>query len=221
LSNWEKKEVTIRLQASNRKLNKEFKTLAVKESFSAGKPEGFTTLQMGSRKLKELQPRVNRIDKVRSRREFEKFSNGMERLLSDNVNSDKDIAYRQHYFQAMDNVFGSKADKLRQIVEEIPTEILVEKYETDEEAGIDFFYDPLDADFKLEILEEYWGDVANDLIERGIYGIGDTVELSEKAFRANMEEQAIKDSNLQAILDKQLEKMEELRIANLNALKKG
>ena len=156
---WEKKEKAILLRSVHNVQNREYKALASRDQMSRGRSDGFSTEQMGSRRLKELKPTKDRTETVRSRTEFEKFVAGMEKKLSGKEAIADEINYRENFYKAIDNKLGSRGENLKKILDQIDIETIIDIYYIDSEGNIDFVYDEIDITMKLEILEDLWGSV--------------------------------------------------------------
>jgi hypothetical protein len=61
----------------------------------------------------------------------------------------KDL-FKENYIKALNNVYGDYASSVREIIERLPADVVVDTYYREQEASIDFHYDKIEMDFKLK-----------------------------------------------------------------------
>lgn len=156
---WEKKEVGIKMSVINATRAKELKNVEALEATSRGVPLGTTRGEMGSERLNSLKPKKYNFDEIEPGVSWEKFKVTVTKQSSAKSRQEKIDLYKQNYLQALD-AYGGYADDIKWIVEQLPSDRVVETYYTEQEADIPFVYSGVDGrhekDMTLDILRELW-----------------------------------------------------------------
>lgn len=170
VTNWEKKEISLKVAQINRERTKERKKVEQMEATSRGEPIGLKRGEMGSERLNALQPKKFNFDKIKGGKEWEKFKAGVLKQASPVYQNEKFEEYKKNYIKALETTLGGYADDIIVIIKQLPAETVVETYYREQEATINFTYDPQDAEIKADILNDIWQGVYDDYIENEIDG---------------------------------------------------
>jgi hypothetical protein len=161
VSNWEYNETVNKVRAINTiKRNERERVLQI-EATDRGKPLGLTRAEMGSQRINELKPKKFNFDKIRPGKEWEKFKQTLEKMVMPKYTEQQMAQYKYNYIQAMLNVFGNDALDLFDTIVHLDPEVFIRTYYQEEQASIDFIYDPVEQTAKLEILTEIWENAAD------------------------------------------------------------
>jgi hypothetical protein len=135
------------------------------EATSRGEKLGLKRGEMGSERLNSLRPKKFNFDKIRGGKEWEKFKASIEKMVSPEAKNERMEMYKANYLKGLENAFGEYAKDLIEMLKEIPADLFVDTFYKEQEATIEFIYDPLQMESKLNILEGIWQDVKNDYDE--------------------------------------------------------
>lgn len=149
---YEIKETSIKVATINRRKTAERK----KANVSTEKGT------MGTIANNNLLPKKFNIDKIQPH-EWDKFTESVEKQVKSTYTSDKMKAYKDNYIQALNNAFGSKADNIIDIVNNLNGETLVQMLYDNPILQIDFIYDPLEVSVKVEAIETNMLDYIENL----------------------------------------------------------
>lgn len=141
---YEKKEIEIKVRAINQRRAAELKKAA--PSTEKG--------TMGTIRENNLKPKQVNIDKIK-KSDWEKFKESVEKQSRDSYFQDKYERYKENFMKGLENTFGEKGKELQKIAEKIPAEQLTQMYYDDPILQIDFIYDPLEMDVKIEAMTEH------------------------------------------------------------------
>lgn len=141
---WERKEIGYKVAQINRHRTSERKRANVSTYKGT----------MGSIKANNLNPKKYNIDKIRPR-EWNKFVETVEKQTKSNYNYDKMVRYKENYIKGIYNVFGAKGNGIIRIVENIPPDEFTDLYYKDPVLQIDFIYDPIEVELKIESIIEH------------------------------------------------------------------
>jgi hypothetical protein len=159
VTQWEKKEVGYKVAQINRERTKERQIVERMPVTSQGKPTGLKRGEMGSERLAALQPKKYDFDKIRGGKEWEKFVDTVKKQSSEQYRQQKMEEYKENYLKGLSNVFGEYADELIGKLKDLDAETLVNKFYSEQEATIDFIYDPIELMARLETIEDIWEGV--------------------------------------------------------------
>jgi len=167
---WEKNEVSLKVANINRERTKERKKIENMDATSQGEKLGMKRGEMGSERLNELKPKKFNFDKIRGGVEWEKFKASVKKQ-SNPIERDKRIEqYKENYLKALDE-FGGYADHIKALVEQLPADVVVKTYYSEQEAIIKFVYEGIDGTQEkenvLETLEKIWSNTLKDYKEFG------------------------------------------------------
>lgn len=140
---YEKKEVGIKVRALNIRKTAERKKADVSTEKGT----------MGTIKANNLLPKKYDIDKIK-KSDWKKFKESVEKQTKDSYTSDKYERYKENFIKGIENAYGEKANNLLSIVKNIDTTTLVQMYYDNPILQIDFIYDPIELDAKIEAMEE-------------------------------------------------------------------
>lgn len=141
---WERKEIGYKVAQINRQRTIEKKRANVSTYKGT----------MGTIKANNLSPKKFNIDKMRPQ-EWDKFLETVEKQIKSNYNYDKMVRYKENYIKGLFNVFGTKGNDIAKLVENIPPEAFTDLFYNDPVLQLDFIYDPLEVDLKIESIIEH------------------------------------------------------------------
>lgn len=141
---YEKKEIEIKVRAIN------VRRAAERKRANVSTEKG----TMGTIRENNLRPKQVDINKVK-KSDWEKFKESVEKQARDSYFQDKYEHYKENFMKGLENAFGEKGKELQEIAEQIPAEQLTQMYYDDPILQIDFIYDPLEMDVKIEAMTEH------------------------------------------------------------------
>lgn len=142
---WQRKEIGYKVAQINRKRTLERKRANVSTYKGT----------MGSIQANNLNPKKYNIDKIRPQ-EWNKFIETVEKQVKSNYNYDKMVRYKENYIKGIYNVFGAKGNDIIGIVKNIPPDKFTDLFYNDPVLQIDFIYDPIEVDLKIESIIEHF-----------------------------------------------------------------
>jgi hypothetical protein len=166
ITNWEKKEVALKVAQINRERTIERKRIENMEATSRGEKLGLKRGEMGSERLNELKPKKFDFDKIRGGKEWEHYKRTVEKQSSPTAKDERMENYKENYIKGLREAFGDYANNVIDIIEGLPSDIVTQTYYSEQEATIDFFYEPQEMQFKLEILENIWQKVSDNYADK-------------------------------------------------------
>ena len=152
---WEKKEIGIQVAIINRERTRKRKMVEQEEATSRGQKLKQTRSQMNSIRMNELNKKVFNFDKIK-KSDWDKYKATVKRQSHPDFQSEADENLRQNYIKGLTDVFGD-TDETKKLIEEIenlPIKEFITKFYKEQEATIDFIYDPIEAERKFRILKE-------------------------------------------------------------------
>lgn len=141
---YEKKEIEIKVRAINARRTAERKRANVSTEKGT----------MGTIRENNLQPKQADINKIK-KSDWEKFKESVEKQSRDSYFQDKYERYKENLLKGLENAFGEKGKIIQEIAKQIPAEQLTQMYYDDPILQIDFIYDPLEMDIKIEAMTEH------------------------------------------------------------------
>jgi hypothetical protein len=142
---WERREVGYKVAQINRQRTIEKKRANVSTYKGT----------MGSIQANNLNPKKYNIDKIRPQ-EWDKFIETVEKQVKSNYNYEKMERYKENYIKGLYNVFGTKGNDILGIVENIPPDEFTDLFYNDPVLQLDFIYDPIEVDLKIESIIEHF-----------------------------------------------------------------
>ena len=141
---YEKKEISIKVRAINQRRAAELKKAA--PSTEKG--------TMGTIRENNLKPKQYDIDKIK-KSDWKKFVESVEKQSKDSYASDRYDRYKENFIKGLENAFGEKGSELIEIAKQIDAETLTQMYYDDPILQIDFIYDPLEMQVKIDAMKEH------------------------------------------------------------------
>ena len=141
---YEKKEISLKVMAINQRRAAELKKAA--PSTEKG--------TMGTIRENNLKPKQYDIDKIK-KSDWKKFVESVEKQSKDSYASDRYDRYKENFIKGLENAFGEKGSELIEIAMQIDGETLTQMYYDDPILQIDFIYDPLEMQVKIDAMEEH------------------------------------------------------------------
>jgi hypothetical protein len=158
ITSWELKEIKRKYNEAEKIKAKEREKAENMEATTQGKPIGLKRGEMGSVRMNELKPKKEfDFDKIKKGKEWDLFKERVDKASIPKNQEKKWELYKENYLKSLNTVYGDYADVVRNYVERLPAEQVVNVYYQEQEANIDFHYfDKTDEDTKIEILENIW-----------------------------------------------------------------
>lgn len=182
VTKWERKETAIKYATWNRKLSQERKKQELQEVTSQGKPTGLKRGEMGSVRMKSLSPRKFDFEKVKSKKEWDKLVARVEKNLLDTNDKDKMEMFKMNYIKGIYRVFGEHGEDIARKLKQLPASVIVDMFYKEQEASIDFIYDPIEMIARLDTIENIWNDYIEDnegMTDRDNWSVENETEMSE------------------------------------------
>lgn len=142
---WERREIGYKVAQINRQRTIERKRANVSTYKGT----------MGSIQANNLNPKKYNIDKIRPQ-EWDKFIETVEKQVKSNYSYEKMERYKENYIKGLYNVFGTKGSDIIGIVENIPPDEFTDLFYNDPVLQLDFIYDPIEVDLKIESIIEHF-----------------------------------------------------------------
>lgn len=165
VTKYEKREVGIKVAQINRDRTKERKAIENMDATSRGEKLGMKRGEMGSERLNALKPKKFNFDKIRGGKEWEKFKASIDKLSAPTARAERMEEYKANYLKGLQNAFGGYADDIIKVIEGLPADVVVETFYSEQEATIDFFYEPQEMELKLDMLNDLWAGVEENYNE--------------------------------------------------------
>jgi len=109
---------------------------------------------MGTIQANNLNPKKVDINKVK-KSDWKKFVESVEKQSKDIYQKEKYDRYKENFIKGLQNAFGEKADQLVSMVEQIDPATLTQMYYDDPIIQIDFIYDPIEMQAKIDAMTEH------------------------------------------------------------------
>lgn len=155
VTSWERKEVGIQVAIINRERTRKKKILEAEEATSRGQRLKQTRAQMNSIRMNELNKKVFNFDKIK-KSDWERYKATVKRQSHPDFQSEADRNLRENYIKGLIEVFGDTDDtnQLKEQILAMPLKEFITKFYKEQEATVDFIYDPIEAERKMKILKD-------------------------------------------------------------------
>lgn len=152
---WERKEVGIQVAIINRERTRKRKLVEEEEATSRGQKLNQKRSQMNSIRMNELNKKIFNFDKIK-KSDWDKYKATVKRQSHPDFQSEADENLRQNYIKGLKEVFGEtdETKKLIKEIEKLPIKDFITKFYKEQEATVDFIYDPIEAERKFRILKD-------------------------------------------------------------------
>lgn len=124
--------------------------------------------------INERSMNINKLEdkhfnfKNMSKKDFTYFEKTLNNELETKLEK-KNRIYRENFYKAMENNYNeNQYEKLKKVIDNISTDILVEKYYTDLNMDLDFHYDESEQQIKYEETLNAWGEIMRDNIYENV-----------------------------------------------------
>ena len=141
---WEKREVGIKVGVINRRRNRELKKMNPTTEKGT----------MGTIRENNLRPKKYDIDKIKAS-DWDMFVYGVEKQIMSGYTAQKNELYKQNFIKAVETAFSSKGTEIVEMAQSIPADILVELYYNDPVLQVEFIYNPLEMQIKIDNIVEH------------------------------------------------------------------
>lgn len=158
-SQYDIKEATIRTAVLNRKKREQLNKINEIPASSRGQPLGMTRGEMGSSEVTQYRPTKFNFNKMKPG-EFDKFVRKVDKMSNPTYFDKRDEALRENYITAIKENFGESSDT-KDLIEHIKNMDIGDfknKFYGDQEATIEFLYDPISAEYKLGVIKHIFMD---------------------------------------------------------------
>lgn len=150
---YQKRELQIKVNAINARRRAELKKAA--PSTEKG--------TMGTIRENNLLPKNADINKVK-KSDWAKYVESVEKQSKDSYSDERIESYKKNFIKGLENAFGEKGNNLKQLAMQLSGDTLMEMYYNDPVLQIDFIYDPLEMQVKIEAMEEHLQEYLNNNI---------------------------------------------------------
>lgn len=151
---YEKKEIEIKVRGINARRTAERKRANVSTEKGT----------MGTIRENNLRPKQVDINKIK-KSDWEKFKESVEKQARDSYFQGKYERYKENFMKGLENAFGEKGRELQEIATQISAERLTQMYYDDPILQIDFIYDPLEMQVKIDAMKEHLTDYLESMEE--------------------------------------------------------
>ena len=155
VTKYEKREVAYKLAAVNRRRAELMNRYSAMEIINQGKRTGRTRGEFPAQRLMELRPKKFNWARM-TRQHYEEFIKTLNKQSFDRYISESNENYKKNYIKALRSVFGKSQEGLVAKVMALSADEVIERYYADQNASIDFPYDPIELELKLEVLNKVW-----------------------------------------------------------------
>lgn len=159
---WDKRETMIKGAQLNRERTKERKIAENAEVTSRGEAIGLKRGEMGSVRMNELKTKKIDFSKIKSRTEWIKLKQSLDKQVRFDAKLEKQNLYKLNYIKALTKVTGGYGKELIEKLKQLPAEKVNEIFYREQEASIEFLYDPQEMFAILEIVNEIWDKAYNE-----------------------------------------------------------
>jgi hypothetical protein len=153
------------VQELNRERTKARTAFENLEATSRGEKLGMKRGEMGSERMNELKPKKFNFNKMRNVTEWNKYKKSLFKQTNYNAKNERLENYKENYIKGLENAFGEYAKVIIELIRELPAEKVVNSYYKEQEATIEFFYEPQAMQDKLDILYDIWQGVTDEHID--------------------------------------------------------
>jgi hypothetical protein len=99
----------------------------------------------------------------KSQKEWDKFIEALDNQVKSNYFTEKLDQYKQNYIKAIENVYGYSGQELIDIIQSIDSYDVFMDGINDPTLFIDFIYDKIEADIKLEYIIDGWNEIIDSI----------------------------------------------------------
>lgn len=150
---YQKREIQIKVNAINARKRAELKKAA--PSTEKG--------TMGTIRENNLLPKNADINKVR-KSDWAKYVESVEKQSKDSYSDERIERYKENYLKGLETAFGEKGNRIKQLVSQLSGDVLMDMYYNDPVLQLDFIYDPLEMEVRIEAMEEHLQEYLNNNI---------------------------------------------------------
>lgn len=165
VSKYEYKEIAYKVGELNRERTKARTAFENLEATSRGESLGMKRSEMGSERMNELKPKKFNFNKMRNATEWKKYKASLFKQTNYNTKNQRLESYKDNYIKGLENAFGDYAKDIIDLIRELPAETVVNTYYKEQEATIEFFYEPQAMQDKLNILYDIWQGVTDEQLD--------------------------------------------------------
>lgn len=158
VTKWERKETAIQIRILNAQRKKNRERFGDLEVVAGGQKTGYKRAEIPSLRMQEFKPKTT--PKPRSKREWNKFLRSLRKQISESYRREKRDKYIDNYIKGLKQVFGSRADDIAWLIKQMDPDVVIETMFSDQEAAIDFMYDPLEVEARLATVTDIWENVS-------------------------------------------------------------
>lgn len=150
---YQKRELRIKVNAINARRRAELKKAA--PSTEKG--------TMGTIRENNLLPKNADINKVK-KSDWAKYVESVEKQSKDSYSDERIERYKENYLKGLENAFGENGNHIKQLASQLSGDVLMDMYYNDPVLQLDFIYDPLEMEVKIESMEDHLQEYLNTSI---------------------------------------------------------
>lgn len=115
------------------------------------------TIGMGDPKFSDFKPVKFNVGRFRTEKEFREWVKEKEKLYDRDWLKRQNELYRSNYIKSMENNLGHASKELQEHIRNMPLDEFIKQYYTENNAHINFVYDKLAVQSRVQELERVWG----------------------------------------------------------------
>lgn len=164
ISKWEKEIVEKQADTITRSRRAKRAAMNKLPATNSGKPLGYKRGEMSTNRTAELRDKKINWENIRSKSELAYYKRTLKAQTTENYWKDKTERLKFNYIQGLYNTYGPRANGIIKKIAHMNNKDFEKKFYSEQNATIDFMYEPLDEDTKLDALEMIWlEDEAGDV----------------------------------------------------------
>lgn len=164
ISQWEKRVVEKQVETINRSRRAKRARVADLDVTNSGKPVGYKRGEMSTNRGADLKDKKLNWAAIRSKSELEMYKKTLKAQTLEKYWTERNERFKLNYIQGLYNTYGARASAIIEKISKIPAKDVVKKLYEEQNATIDFMYEPLDEETKLDALAMIWlEDDAGDI----------------------------------------------------------
>jgi len=164
VSKWEKQVVEKQVETINRSRRAKRAVYDSLDVTNRGEKVGYKRGELPSTRTAELKPKKLNWENIRSKSELAAYKKTLKFQTTEKYWKQKAEQLRFNYIQGLFNTYGNRATGIISKIGKMPVKDFMKKFYAEQNATVNFIYEPLSEDTKLDALEMIWlEDEAGDL----------------------------------------------------------
>jgi hypothetical protein len=161
ITKWEYEKVKSDVKHINHERRKRKEQIMNEPATSRGVDLGMKRGEMGDIRTQEYEPKSFNFDKIRAGCEWKMYVESVEKQVRDTYFSEKNSLYKDNYIKAVINAGLPDADEIIAAIRNIDSDTFFQIASSEEQATIEFVYDPAELAARSEIILEIWQNAAD------------------------------------------------------------